>query len=378
MNPMQKRYGLHIRTKAGIWHYRFSIRGKVYRGTTGTSDYVLAEQYAHKVFNDLYLEKHELRPPQPKNILVSDFVQQYLKALQYEASSHHVYSVERTLIEFVGFLTSHNVQFLHEITVQILEQYKIDQMQKVKRITVSNKIRRAKAFLNRAVRLELIKDNPAKKLSRIGGIPKSRIRFFSEEEIIKIMEAFDNPLYQRFAYMKDFVKVALYTGMRRGEITNLEFGDVDLTRKQIYVRNKKDFTTKSYKDRVIPLHNELMPFFSQGGKGLCFLHENKKYNPKTTTKNFGLLLDRLGIEGEGVGLYTLRHSFASYLIMNGVSMRLVAEYLGHSTTLITELYSHLSPEYIQTEIIKLKFNVNRGNTEIRKAEGNIICAAQPN
>lgn len=372
---MQNRYGLHQRTKAGIWHYRFTIKGKRYRNSTGTSDYNLAEQYAHKLFNDLYLEKHELRPPQPKSIKVSDFLQQYLRALQYEASNHHVYSVERTLIKFIDFLTSQNIQFLHEITVQVLEQYKIEQFREVKKITVSNKIRRVKAFLNRAVRLELLKDNPAKKLLRIGGIPKSRVRFFSEEEIIKIMEAFDNPLYQRFTYMKDFVKVALYTGMRRGEITNIEFGDVDLTRKQIYVRNKKDFTTKSYKDRVIPLHDELMPFFSQGGKGLCFLHEGKKYNPKTTTKNFGLLLDRLGIEGEGVGLHTLRHTFASYLIMNGVSMRLAAEYLGHSTTLITELYSHLSPEYIQTEIIKLKFNVNRGNTEVKKAEGNIICTA---
>lgn len=353
---MAKKYGLHIRDNSGYWHYDFSIRKKRYRGSTKTTDYNLAEQYAHKTYSDIYLEKHEIKAPEPKSIKVTDYLQMYLKALQYKASRHHAYSVERTLIKFVDFLISNKIQHLHEITVQILEQYKIKELQEVKKITVANKIRRVKAFLSYAVRLELIKDNPAKKLERINGILINKIRFFSHEEIEKIIRAFDDTQYRRFAYMKDFVNVALHTGMRRSELINLEYEDVDLERRQIYIRNKedKDFTTKSYKERIVPLHNNLIPFFSQSKKGFCFLHKGEKYNPKTATKNFSIMLKRLEINGEA-GLHTLRHTFASYLVMSNVDMRTVSEYLGHSTTHVTELYSHLCQKHFNSEIQKLDF-----------------------
>lgn len=353
---MAKKYGLYKRGDIGIWHYQFTVRGKRYRGSTHTQDYGLAEQFAHKTFHDIYLEKNEIRPPKPKSINVNEYLQTYLKFLQANASRHHAYSVERSLVEFVDYLVSNKVQYLHEINVELLEKYKIGQLLKVKKITVKNKVRRINAFMNYALKLKLIKENPAKDLPKINGVLVNKIRFFTSEEIEKIKKAFGDPQYRRFAYMKDFVNVALHTGMRRSELVNLEYEDVDLGSNRIYIRNKEDknFTTKSYRERIVPLHNNLVSFFSRGKQGFCFLHQGKKYNPKTTTKNFGMLLKRLDINGDA-GLHTLRHTFASYLIMNNVDMRTVSEYLGHSTTHVTELYSHLCPKHFNGEIQKLNF-----------------------
>lgn len=350
--PKRKQFGLYKPHENWTWRYDFRIRGKRYRGSTRTHDYNLAEQFTTKLYSDIYLDRHEIKKI-VEETKIDDFVTRHVLALQADCSPHWTYSSERTLREFADYLKEQGIVNLSGINIEVLEMYKRFQLNCVKKITVMNKLKVVKAMLNRAFKYGIIKDNPVGKLSPVKGIPKNKIRFFSEDELNKITKAFDDPQFQRFHYMKDFVNMALYTGTRRKELTNLEWNDIDVDMGCIHIRNKDGFTTKSYKERIVPIHPSLLPFLSQRKAGLIFLHLGKKFNDKTTTKNFSILLERLGIEGAGI--HTLRHTFASHLIMAGVNMRTVAEYLGHSTIVITELYSHLSPEYVKNEIKKLQY-----------------------
>lgn len=346
-------YGLKLRGR--FWNYDFQVCGRRFRGSTHTHDYRLAEIYTIGKYKEAYLDQTGIKKV-PQEVKVDDFIKRHILALQAEFSSHWTYSSELTLNEFSEFLKSQGVDVLSKITIEVLDTFKIEQLNQWKKITVKNKFKIIKAFLNRAIKYGYLSANPARQIV-INGIHQNKTRFLSKEEIEKVFKALDLPEYKRFAYMKDFLMVALYTGMRRGELVHLCIEDVDLKGKVIYVRNKNGFSTKSRKERVIPIHDKLLPVFEgikkERQQGYCFLHMGKRYNDKTTTKNFVIFCERLGIEDAGI--HTLRHTFASYLIMAGVSMRMVAEYMGHSTTRVTELYSHVCDERKNGEIQRLGF-----------------------
>ena len=57
-------------------------------------------------------------------------------------------------------------------------------------------------------------------------------------------------------------------------------------------------------------------------------------------------------------IHTMRHTFASHLVMKGVSIRTVQELLGHSSISVTEMYSHLSTGFKKQEIDLFNYNQN--------------------
>lgn len=57
----------------------------------------------------------------------------------------------------------------------------------------------------------------------------------------------------------------------------------------------------------------------------------------------------------GVSFHTLRHTFASHMVMSGVDLYTVSKLLGHSTVSVSEIYAHLRPEYMKESVSKLKY-----------------------
>lgn len=106
----------------------------------------------------------------------------------------------------------------------------------------------------------------------------------------------------------------------------------------MYVKNKAGFTAKlrKEKERVVPLNQKLYDVLGsvKNKRGYCF-----RFNADWVTEKLNDLAEKAGIKG--VTLNTLRHTFASHLAMQGVSLFHIAQWLGHSTTHVTELYAHL-------------------------------------
>ncbi|MFQ5835969.1 MAG: tyrosine-type recombinase/integrase [bacterium] len=89
--------------------------------------------------------------------------------------------------------------------------------------------------------------------------------------------------------------------------------------------------------------------------------------PDYYTHEFQKFLRRLGITD--ANLHTLRHTFASCLVMQGTDIRTVQELLGHSTIKVTERYSPLSPAHRLKAVEAIRFGSNEGTKKEQYENG---------
>jgi integrase len=150
-------------------------------------------------------------------------------------------------------------------------------------------------------------------------------------------------------WLKDTIVLGMYTGLRRGELAGLRWKDIDLDEKTLSVRNREDSRTKTGDERTVPLrgralrrlrdmrdrHEEVEPNAPVIADG-----RGKPVRRNRMTRRFRKFADEAGLD-DRVTLHTLRHSFASMLSGEGISLRFVKAVLGHSTITTTERYSHL-------------------------------------
>jgi site-specific recombinase XerD len=146
----------------------------------------------------------------------------------------------------------------------------------------------------------------------------------------------------------------------------LRWNDIDFTSKVILVRNSETFTTKSRKNRIVPMSEELFRVLGERKERIRFECEivfHNKYGGKlletTVSHYFKLYVIDAGINGK-LHFHSLRHSFASALVMSGVSLYAVQKLLGHTTSKTTEIYSHLLPQQLHFEVNRGLHNIEEG------------------
>lgn len=249
-------------------------------------------------------------------------------------------------VEYINKHRSKNIKYIDEIDYDLLEAFRAFHLERVAKKTVKNLISTVSTMFNHAEKLGYIKENPCKKLDKIRGIKRNKERVLSKDEIVIILDVVKN------SYLENFVLFALYTGMRRNELINLKYEDINVNDELIYVRNRDDFLTKSRKERVMPIHNKLILFLKNKTKriGYCFSLNDNKLNPHTVTDKFKKLIKKT--ELPDVTIHTLRHTFISHCLMSGISIWEVGQWVGHSSSHMTELYGHLCPK--RKEIDKLE------------------------
>ena len=158
----------------------------------------------------------------------------------------------------------------------------------------------------------------------------------SREEIKSIIEAIRNPKH------KLIISLAYSAGLRISEVINLKVKDVNLEELTIHLKN-----AKGKKDRITifseKIKNDLQNLIA--GKNLNdYLFESErggKLTERTAQKVFENALRRTDIKKDAT-FHSLRHSFATHLLENGVDVRYVQELLGHQNIRTTQIYTQVT------------------------------------
>ncbi len=192
-------------------------------------------------------------------------------------------------------------------------------------------------------------DNPVSMVK----MPKSnnrRLRFLTVEEANALL----NEIKKHSTQLYEMAFLSLQTGMRAGELFNLTYKDIDLNNGIITIRNPK-----GGEDRAVYMTDEVKSILENkhgDPDGLVF-KDTKGNRIVKISKTFFEIVDDLGLN-EGIGdakskvvFHTLRHTFASWLAIQGTPIYTIKELLGHKSLVMTERYSHLEPG-VQREAVK--------------------------
>ena len=205
--------------------------------------------------------------------------------------------------------------------------------------TINREIADLRSVLNKAVRFGDLATHPLAKIRPLKQKDNGVERYLSPEESERLREALKTCDQQ----LADIVVLALHTGMRRGEIFNLKWTDINFERKQLIIQASG---TKTGKRRYIELNATALNVLKQrkklnGSEGLVFVgrYGSRLFDIK---KSWASLLKAARIES--FRFHDTRHHFASAMVMKGVPLNTVRELLGHSDIKMTLRYAHLAPE----------------------------------
>jgi len=331
--------------KDGYWYIDYYYDGKRIRKKASklkkSADKILVKVKA-QIAENRYLDiKKE------KKIKFEDFANEYLKIHSKQNKSyetHDAYHV-KILKEYFG-----NKQ-LGSITLLMVQKFKMERVKEVSHATVNRHLACLKSMFNRAIEWGRATENPVKKVKLFKENNK-RIRYLEKEEISKLIRNCNK-------YLKPIVMVALNTGMRRGEILNLMWQDVDFKREIMYLTD-----TKNGETREVPINKTLKTVLVQINKHPDSPYVFCKTDGKpyaNVRKSFFTALDKSCIIN--FRFHDLRHTFASQLVMNGVDLNTVRELLGHKSMQMTLRYAHLSPDFRSNAVKSLDGNFMDSNMD---------------
>jgi integrase len=145
----------------------------------------------------------------------------------------------------------------------------------------------------------------------------------------------------------------MLTGLRRGELFKLTWGDVDFRSEQLTVRAS---TAKAGKTRHVPMNAEVIETLKawkpDGAGDKDFVFVTPTGMPIVSPKKAFAVLMR-DAKTSDFTWHDLRHSFASKLAMRGVDLLTIKELLGHGSVKMTEVYAHLQPNRHQAAVAQL-------------------------
>ena len=143
--------------------------------------------------------------------------------------------------------------------------------------------------------------------------------------------------------------------MRISELLNLKWSHIDFENNQIKVSNSDDFTTKTGKERVIPIHSKIIELFSTMKRRNEYIFAkdgNFRYSRIYVSHRFKYYSRKAGLP-ENIKFHSTRHSFASLCVQSGVDIYSVQHLLGHSDVSTTQIYSHLTQSHLQSAMEKI-------------------------
>lgn len=239
-----------------------------------------------------------------------------------------------------GFITQLRGMYDHlplrRFNTMMIEQMQTERLQRNnKPATVNRHLATLKHMFTKAVEWDMVEEEILKRIRKVKLLPENnrRLRFLSKDECGKLINASN-------ARLKPIAITAINTGMRKSEILNLTWDQVDLKHGFILLD-----VTKNGERREIPINETLRTTLKGIVRRLDTPHVF--YVKKTGVpyqdikRSFASACRTAGIRD--FRFHDLRHTFASQLVMAGVDLTTVKELLGHKSLTMTLRYAHLAP-----------------------------------
>lgn len=244
---------------------------------------------------------------------------------------------------------------LNEISTFDLERMKSELLKKMAPASVKHCLVLFRQMINKAITWGMYSgENPIKGVKI--PVPQNQSeRFLSYEEADRLLKKLAMVSMQ----VHDMALLSLQTGMRAGEIFNLKGHDLDFDNSLIAImdpknkQSRKVHMTETVKNMLlkwVPKNSDDYVFKDRVKKGrIQFISQTYR---KTITKlefNKGITDRR-----QQVNFHTLRHTFASWLAIQGTPIFTISQLLGHKSLAMTSRYSHLSPDHKKEAVLNLE------------------------
>ena len=306
---------------------------------------------------------------QDKNIILRHFLEHKYKpwVLANRKSGQNTLN---TVNKYFDFLLDKRMD---EITQWQITKWQTQEKKRgLKEGTINRILTALRGVLTKAVEWDILTQTPLSKVKNLKIVDDNRIRHLDKDEETRLYKALrdrqkegvtgrdsanvwrESRGYEKkpeiegyIDHLEPIIILALNTGMRRGEIFNLTWGNVDFNKRIVTVSAA---TAKSSKTRHIPLNNEALDMLKKWKEQVS--HEKtdlvfpnpKTGKPLTTIKTaWGVLMSNAKIHD--FRFHDCRHTFASKLVMAGIDLNTVRELLGHGDIKMTLRYAHLAPEH---------------------------------
>ncbi|MBQ7660213.1 MAG: site-specific integrase [Alphaproteobacteria bacterium] len=234
-------------------------------------------------------------------------------------------------------------------------------LQKVKVIMQKNGL--ANATINKTIVTISYIFNCAKKAGVFDGmnpyddfkllaLNNNRVRFLTPLEAKKLL----GEVRRRSEQLYEISVFSLHMGLRAGEIFNIVGEDVNMATKQITIRDPKNGS-----DRFANMTDEVCRILNAKSlqNGEYVFKSTKGTKIEEVSDSFARAVDYLGLNNgikddkNRVVFHTLRHTYASWLVQEGVTLYIVQRLMGHKSIRMTERYAHLAPENLSSAAIVL-------------------------
>lgn len=302
------------------------------------------KQEAHKVLSEF---ETYLKQDKPK----ITFLQLKQQVLSFQSNNLRPTTISRIYHPaFKSFEAICGNKYISAYTLRDVEYYKEVRLKTCSPTTVNIAFRTLKGVFNLAIKWQLLIENPFCKSKQIR-TPFIIPAYLLKEEFKQLYDIIEEGV------IKDMVLFAAFTGLRLGEIINLTWENIDFEKRQILINSTDRFTTKTGRIRTVPMSDMIFDTLKKREltKAFCefvFHKKGKQITGFYASHKFKFYIRKLNIN-ENIHFHSLRHTFATWLVKEGVSIYEVQKLLGHSSVKVTEVYSHLATSELHQTVNRI-------------------------
>ena len=332
----------------GIWYvrYRSPVTGKVVRKSTGVANKKLA--LAIDAENVAKIAKKQfLGIVEPEDVLFDNLCDRFIRFIEKRRQPE---TVRRNRNSIKNLKKLFSGKFVLVITPQDIEKF-VDMRleQGVSFRTVNIDLTTLHFMYTKAIEWNCAVRNPVDQIRKLKVDPRP-MEILTIEDERRLMD-------ECAEYTKPIVQMALYTGMRKGEVLDLKWSEVKWETKMIRVRG-----TKVHKTRFVPINGTLLQFLTSlgpktGDKYIFAKEDGKRYGD--VKKGFKAACRRAGIPN--FRFHDLRDTFATRFIVAGGRLVALKMILGHSDIRVTMRYIYLSETCLMEDMKKMDKSTNKAH-----------------